>query len=134
MNRKRDFSELSVKPREQDEFLQGFRSGSINLMVATSVLEEGVDIPNCHIVICFDAPKTLKAFIQRRGRARRQESKYLIMTLETPGDSCSHDIWQKLEASVSEAIADDLRAAEDAEALEALEEKDDLVFRIPSTG
>lgn len=59
--------------------IDGFRSGKINLLISTSVVEEGLDIPACHLVVCFSLPQNLKSFIQRRGRARRAKSTYVLM-------------------------------------------------------
>jgi hypothetical protein len=47
--------------------------------VATQVLEEGVDVPSCHLVIRFDLPATARGFIQSRGRARMPNSDYVLL-------------------------------------------------------
>jgi len=52
-----------VDLRTQDQDLQAFRDGEKNLMIATNVLEEGIDIPACNGVICFDLPKNLISFV-----------------------------------------------------------------------
>lgn len=59
--------------------LANFRKGAKNLMIATDALEEGIDVPACNLVVCFDPPPTLKSYIQRRGRARMEGSLYVIM-------------------------------------------------------
>ena len=51
----------------------------IHCLVATSVAEEGIDIPDCNLVIRFDGVSTLKEHIQSRGRARMPDSHYVIM-------------------------------------------------------
>ncbi|KAJ5300141.1 ATP-dependent helicase dcl2 [Penicillium antarcticum] len=68
---------LSVE-RNEDVILQ-FRSGLKNLIIATSVLEEGIDRPACHLVISFDTPDNITSFIQRRGRARQGLSEFAVM-------------------------------------------------------
>jgi hypothetical protein len=113
--RKKLVSDLS-EPRRQINALDDFRAGKINLLVATSALEEGIDIPQCHIVICFDKPKTLKAYIQRRGRARMKESKYIMML--PIGESGKQKDWKQLEDQIEIAYLDQQREAKKALQLE----------------
>jgi hypothetical protein len=49
-----------AEPKNQQTTMDDFKAGIINLVLATSVLEEGIDVPNCHLVVCFEAPKNLK--------------------------------------------------------------------------
>jgi hypothetical protein len=119
-------SELS-KPRRQDTALDDFRAGKINLLVATSVLEEGIDIPQCHIVICFDKPMTLKAYIQRRGRARMRESKYVMML--PVGEYAKQKEWKELEDEIEIAYLDRQREAKKALQLEMEPEHAQREFR-----
>ncbi|KAI9249991.1 dicer-2 protein [Sporodiniella umbellata] len=64
---------------EQNRVIRKFRNGQINILVATNVAEEGLDIQPCNFVIRFDFFHTLIAYIQSRGRARYPKSKYIIM-------------------------------------------------------
>ncbi|KAJ8750873.1 hypothetical protein K2173_016054 [Erythroxylum novogranatense] len=63
----------------QKEKLESFRSGKVNLLFATDVLEEGIHVPNCSSVIRFDLPKTVRSYVQSRGRARQNDSEYILM-------------------------------------------------------
>lgn len=65
--------------KEQKGTIEGFRKKTKNMVISTSVVEEGLDIPACHLVVCFSLPKNVKSFIQRRGRARREKSTYYLM-------------------------------------------------------
>ncbi|CAM8897033.1 unnamed protein product [Rhodiola kirilowii] len=56
-----------------------FRSDQLNLLIATKVGEEGLDIQTCCLVIRFDLPETVASFIQSRGRARMPHSEYAIL-------------------------------------------------------
>lgn len=56
----------------------------LNLLIATKVGEEGLDIQTCCLVIRFDLPETVASFIQSRGRARMPQSEYAFLV-----DRCS---------------------------------------------
>ncbi|XP_035891817.1 endoribonuclease Dicer [Anopheles stephensi] len=60
--------------------IENFRKHKINVLCATNVLEEGIDLQMCNMVIMFDEPKSYAAFMQSKGRARMKTSTYLLMT------------------------------------------------------
>ncbi|KAH9603173.1 hypothetical protein KSS87_008418 [Heliosperma pusillum] len=69
----------SMSRKTMTHILEEFRSGKLNLLVATKVGEEGLDIQTCCLVIRFDLPETLASFIQSRGRARMPQSEYAFL-------------------------------------------------------
>jgi endoribonuclease Dicer len=56
-----------------------FVNGKTNVLVASDVLEEGIDIQKCNLVVKFDMPKNYRSYVQSKGRARFQNSKYYIL-------------------------------------------------------
>lgn len=68
---------------EQQATIKDFNSNQFNVMVATSVGEEGLDIGEVDLVICFDSGLTPIRMIQRAGRtARRRRGRVLLLLLE----------------------------------------------------
>lgn len=63
----------------QNKIVEEFRKGVVNIIVATSILEEGLDVQSCNLVIRFDPSATVCSFIQSRGRARKQNSHFILM-------------------------------------------------------
>ncbi|TYI43273.1 hypothetical protein ES332_A01G156600v1 [Gossypium tomentosum] len=74
--------------KKQNEIVEEFRKGIVNVIVATSILEEGLDVQACNLIIRFDPSPTVCSFIQSRGRARMQNSDYLLMV--KTGDFSTH--------------------------------------------
>lgn len=48
-------------------------------MVSTDVLEEGIDIPDCNLVVKFDVANGVRSYIQSKGRARHDTSLFALM-------------------------------------------------------
>ena len=71
--------DVKVTIRQQVITLTKFRKGELNCLFATSIAEEGLDIPDCNTIIRFDLYRTLIQYIQSRGRARHKNSRYLHM-------------------------------------------------------
>ncbi len=63
-----------MSQKEQLESLDAFRSGKANVLVATSVGEEGLDVPNADLVIAYEPTGSEIRTIQRRGRTGRQRA------------------------------------------------------------
>lgn len=51
---------------KQEDVLRKFRQREINVLIATSTLEEGVDLPRCNVVIQFDPPTSYRSYIQSK--------------------------------------------------------------------
>jgi Fanconi anemia group M protein len=68
---------------EQMRVLKAFREGAYNILVATSIGEEGLDIPECGLVVFYEPAVSGIRYIQRRGRTgRRLPGKVVILVAE----------------------------------------------------
>jgi endoribonuclease Dicer len=61
---------LTMEEPRRRSYLDQFRKGEVNTLVATATLEEGLDVPDCQYVVRFDSFHTVKSHVQGAGRAR----------------------------------------------------------------
>ena len=126
-----------VLPQDHKGILEKFRSAErkVNLIVATEVLGEGVDVPQCHLVLCFDPPPQIKSFVQKRGRARHKDSKYVLM-FDRIADTSKIKKWQMLEAELDQAFQLEESLWQQSQLLEQRSdpEAETREFRVSSTG
>ena len=120
--------------RNQTGTLDDLRFGRKNLIVTTNALEEGIDISACNVVICFDKPPNLKSFIQRRGRARRAASKYVIMFEEDGSQIDTIRTWHELEEEMRRTNMDESRLVENIQSLESVEETTERELVVQASG
>lgn len=80
-------TDLGLSQREQVRVLDAFRSGAVNCLVATSVAEEGLDIPATDLVVFYEPIPDVIRTIQRRGRTgRARTGRVLVLVAEGTRD------------------------------------------------
>lgn len=67
---------------EQRTVIENFNQGTLKVLVATSVAEEGLDISACNLIIKYNNTGSERSLIQRRGRARAKHSKSILLALD----------------------------------------------------
>jgi len=78
-----------LKPKEKEETMEAFKNGDIDVLIATSVIEVGVDVPQATVIAIEGAERFgLAQLHQLRGRVGRSHlpsSCYLLTDTEGPG-------------------------------------------------
>ncbi len=70
-----------LSQREQVRLLDDFRAGKVNCLVATSVAEEGLDVPATDLVVFYEPVPSEIRTIQRRGRTGRSRAGRVVVLL-----------------------------------------------------
>ncbi|CAA0826798.1 Endoribonuclease Dicer homolog 1 [Striga hermonthica] len=126
-----------MRTSQMQDSIARFKDGRVTVLVATSVAEEGLDIRQCNVVIRFDLAKTVLAYIQSRGRARKPGSDYILMVER---ENLSHVAFLK-NARISEETLrkeaiqrTDISHIKDTSSMNSAEALADSVYQVESTG
>ena len=96
---------VGLSQKEQKSIIESFKEGKINCLVATSIGEEGLDIPEVNAVIFYEpVPSAIRA-IQRAGRtARLMPGKLIILITKGTRDESSYYASRAREKKMHTAI------------------------------
>lgn len=75
---KREF-DIGMSQEEQSTVLESFRNGEFDVLVATSIAEEGLDIPEVDLVVFYEPIPSEIRYIQRRGRTGRKSAGSVVI-------------------------------------------------------
>ncbi|MBN2459434.1 DEAD/DEAH box helicase [Candidatus Woesearchaeota archaeon] len=84
--------DTGLSQKKQKQILEEFRGGGFNCLIATSVAEEGLDIPAVDLVIFYEPVPSAIRTVQRRGRTGRQE-KGRVIILVTKKTRDESNLW-----------------------------------------
>ncbi|KAK7719554.1 3'-5' DNA helicase [Diaporthe eres] len=70
-----------MKQKQQIETIEKFRTGQFNVLVATSIGEEGLDIGQVDLIVCYDASASPIRMLQRMGRTGRKRAGNITLLL-----------------------------------------------------
>lgn len=98
--------EAGLTKKQQGAVVDRFRSGDINVLVATAVGEEGLDLPQTDAVILHEPVPSAIRFVQRRGRTgRRSDGRLFVLLTEGTRDMTYHYSALRRERKMNENLA-----------------------------
>ena len=96
-----------MKQKQQKQMIRDFSEGKINVLVATSIAEEGLDIPEVNEVIFYEPVPSAIRSIQRAGRtARLMKGSLKILITKGTRDQTYHYVANAKERKMHKAIED----------------------------
>ena len=97
-----------MKPKDKEAIMKSFASGKVSLLVATTVVEVGVDVPNATIMVIENAERFgLSTLHQLRGRVGRGNKKsYCVLVSDTKGETARERLMTMKKYSDGFKIAD----------------------------
>uniref|UniRef100_A0A8C5W1F0 RNA helicase n=1 Tax=Microcebus murinus TaxID=30608 RepID=A0A8C5W1F0_MICMU len=91
--------------KEQLEVVKRFRDGGYNTLVSTCVGEEGLDIGEVDLIICFDAQKSPIRLVQRMGRTGRKRQGRIVVILAEGREERIYNQSQSNKRNIYKAIS-----------------------------
>ena len=73
--------DIGLNQKEQKEIIEKFTNGDFNILVSTSIAEEGLDIPATDLVVFYEPVPSEIRTIQRRGRTGRRRAGKVVMLI-----------------------------------------------------
>ncbi|GAB3691839.1 hypothetical protein GCM10028857_29710 [Salinarchaeum chitinilyticum] len=93
--------------KEQQETLDAFRAGEFEVLVSTSVAEEGLDVPEVDLVLFYEPVPTAIRSIQRKGRTGRQaRGKVVVLMAEDTRDEAFFWIAKRREEEMAAELTE----------------------------
>jgi len=96
-----------LSQKKQANILQKFRAGDFNILIATSVGEEGIDIPATDLVIFYEPVPSEIRSIQRKGRTgRARAGRVVVLMAKGTRDEAYYWISERKEKTMNRQIRD----------------------------
>jgi len=100
-------SSEGMNQKKQNQVIQDFKAGTFNTLVATSIGEEGLDIGDVDLIVCYDASASPVRMLQRIGRTGRKRIGRVVLLLMRSKEENDYAKAQDNYAYIQKTIADD---------------------------
>ncbi|XP_071795653.1 Fanconi anemia group M protein-like isoform X2 [Asterias amurensis] len=93
-----------ISQKEQLRVVKEFREGGYNTLVSTCVGEEGLDIGDVDLIVCYDAHKSPIRLVQRMGRTGRKRQGRIVMLVTEGKEAAVYDRSQYNKKGIHKAL------------------------------
>jgi ATP-dependent DNA helicase MPH1 len=100
-------SSEGMNQKKQNQVIQDFKAGKFNTLVATSIGEEGLDIGDVDLIVCYDASASPVRMLQRIGRTGRKRIGRVVLLLMRGKEDNDYAKAQDNYTYIQKTIADD---------------------------
>ncbi|XP_064098782.1 Fanconi anemia group M protein homolog isoform X2 [Macrobrachium nipponense] len=94
-----------ISQKEQLRVVKQFKEGGFNTLVSTCVGEEGLDIGDVDLIICYDAPKSPIRLVQRMGRTGRKREGRIVVLITKGKEEQMYNASQYQKRTINIALA-----------------------------
>ncbi|KAI8897710.1 hypothetical protein BC833DRAFT_592599 [Globomyces pollinis-pini] len=99
-------SKAGMTQKQQHQTILDFKSGRFNVLVATSIAEEGLDIGEVDLIICYDNQSSSIKMLQRCGRTGRKRAGKIILLINKGSEEQSVRKARNNYKSIQNSLAD----------------------------
>ena len=75
-----------LEQQQRDDVMLGFKAGRIDVLVATDIVQRGIDIEDISMVVNYDVPRCAEDYVHRVGRTARANAGGMAVTLVSDRD------------------------------------------------
>ena len=97
-----------MSQKEQIRVLDEFKNTDLNILISTSVGEEGIDVGACDLVVFYDSVSSVVRNVQRVGRGRKRQSEVIRLITRDTKDAVMYYATLKQEKKIQEFIRKEL--------------------------
>ena len=105
-----DMAAQGMKQKQQQEVIKRFRQGDYNVLVATSIGEEGLDIGEVDLIVNFTTSRSCTRMIQRMGRTGRKRQGRVISLVSEGKEQTDREKAKSDQARLNRILKDPAKA------------------------
>ena len=87
---------------------EDFYHGNLNILLSTSVGEEGLDVGSCDLVVFYDSVPSIVRSVQRTGRGRKRRSEVIRLVTRGTKDAAMYYATMKREKQIVDFVRREL--------------------------